>query len=58
MTLSLADTLGIAKYITYIQRYTHTRAQKKQKTPKKEKNRKRRCHDNQHTTVSHFGENK
>ena len=52
LTLSLADTHGIAKYArTYIRRYTHTRTHK-------EKERKRRCNDNQQTTVTHFGENR
>jgi len=53
LTLSLADTHGIAKYTrTYIQRYTHTRTRKNKEQKKKKSN------DNQQTTVTHFSENK
>jgi len=49
LTLSLADTHGIAKYTrTYIQRYTHTRTHTKKKD----------LNDNQQITVTPFGENK
>jgi len=51
LTLSLADTHGIAKYArTCIRRYTHTQK-------KKHKNKKR-CNDNPQTTATHFGVNK
>jgi len=59
LTLSLADTHGIAKYArTYIQRYTHTHTHTPKQKPQKKKKEKRRCNDNQQTAVTHFGENK
>jgi len=55
LTLSLADTHGIAKYArTCIQRCTHTRTHEN----KKEGEKKRRFNDNQQITVIHFGENR
>ena len=57
LTLSLADTHGIAKYArTYVRRYTHTRTHENKTHTKKEKTRRR--NDNQQTTVTHFSENK
>ena len=57
LTLSLADTHGIAKYArTHIRRYTHTHTQQTKKQQEK-KEKKRRRNDNQQTTVTHFGEN-
>jgi len=57
LTLSSAETHGIAKYArTNIQGYTHTHTQK-QKTQQHQK-QKQKCKDIQQTTVTHFGENK
>ena len=59
LTLSLADTHGIAKYArTYIQRYTHTRTHKNKKHKKRKRKKKDDVNDNQQTTVTHFSENK
>jgi len=59
LTLSLADTHGIAKYARiYIQRYTHTRTHKNKKHKKRKRKKKDDVNDNQQTTVTHFGENK